>query len=513
MPFAQWNYPHSNKEIFDNYFPADFISEAIDQTRGWFYALMAISTLLFGKSSFRNCIVMGHVQDKDGMKLSKRLGNYIDPMELLGKYGADAVRWYFYYSSQPWLPNRFHEEILGEGQRKFMGTLWNTYAFYVLYANIDGFDAEKHALDAANLSVMDKWVLSRLNNLIKSVTGLLDEYKITESTRLLNEFVDELSNWYVRRCRERYWGSGIDKDKTDAYMTLYTVLVTVSKLCAPFTPFMAEAVYQNLVKGGMESVHLNDFPLCDETLIDDGLERDMGLVLQIVTLGRAARSAAVIKTRQPLARIMVQADGSLGGDFAAIVLEELNVKRIEPITDASAFTSYVFKPQLKTLGPKYGKLLGKISKHLSEVDGNGFMSLLRGGGASFDIDGTTVELTIDDVLYETKQTEGFSAASDRGVSVVLDTRLTAGLIEEGFVREIISKLQTMRKEAGFEVTDKIRVYYDTESQLTGVIEGNGEYIMKETLAEALTNSAPPDGAHRKEWDINGVKARLGVDKR
>jgi isoleucyl-tRNA synthetase len=513
MPFAQWSYPHKNKEIFDKYFPADFISEAIDQTRGWFYTLLAISTLLFDAPPYKNVIVLGHVQDKNGQKMSKHVGNVVDPWDVLNKQGADALRWYFYSSSQPWLPNRFHDDILSEGQRKFMGTLWNTCAFYTLYADIDGFDVSKYTLDFDNLPLMDKWVLSRLNNLIKTVDEGLGEYRITETARALGEFTDELSNWYVRRCRERFWGNGIYKDKIDAYMTLYTVLTVTAKLSAPYTPFMAEAIYQTLVikldKDAPESIHLCDFPVCDDKFIDKNLESDMGLVLQTVALGRAARSAAGIKTRQPAARLMVQAEREFSDLYKQIAAEELNVKEVAFVADASGYTSYTFKPQLKTLGPKYGKLLGKISAYLSNVDGVKFMEELKGGGASFEIDSEKVELTIDDVLYETAQTAGFSAASDRGVTVVIDTKLTPELIEEGFVREIISKLQTMRKEAGFEVLDKITVYYQADEKLSAVFERNADEIKKETLAVSVVKGG---GGYSKEWDINGEKAVLGVER-
>ena len=514
MPFAQHHYPFENKEVFEANFPADFISEAIDQTRGWFYTLIAISTLLFDKAPYENVVVLGHVQDKDGQKMSKHKGNVVNPWDVLDNQGADAVRWYFYSASAPWIPNRFSGDAVSEGQRKFIGTLWNTYAFYVLYANIDNFDPSAHTLDKNNLHPMDKWVLSKLNTLVQEVDGNLESYKITEAARALLAFTDELSNWYVRRCRERFWAPGMEADKVNAYMTLYTVLVTVVKLAAPFVPFMADAVYQNLVrstdKTAPESVHLCDFPVADTSLIDTDLEANMDFTLDVVALGRAARNAAAIKNRQPIGKMFVQAETELSGMFAAIAAEELNVKEISQIDNAEAFTTYKFKPQLKTLGKKLGKLLPRFSALLNEVDADAFMAKLKQGAVMFDIDGMEAEITLDDLLVETARREGFVAEQDKNITVVLDTNLTEELIEEGFVREVVSKLQTMRKEAGFEVLDRIRATYSGSAVVSAILAKKAETVAAEVLADSLTESAHE--GYVKEWNVNGEDMTFAVVK-
>ncbi len=515
MPFAQWHYPFENKEIFDQNFPADFISEAIDQTRGWFYTLMAISTLLFDKAPYKNVIVLGHVQDKDGKKMSKHKGNVVDPWAVLDKQGADAIRWYFYINSSPWLPNRFYEEAVNEGQRKFMGTLWNTYAFFVLYANIDNFDPNNYTLEYDKLQPMDKWILSKLNSLIKFIDEGLDNYKLTETSRAMLEFVDELSNWYVRRSRERFWGKDMPQDKVNAYMTLYTVLVTLTKLSAPFTPFIAESIYQNLVcnvsKDQPESVHLCDFPTYDEKLIDKKLEEDMDSVLSIVVAGRAGRNTANIKNRQPIGNMFVKSNNNSDNMFINIIKEELNIKNIEFKDDISDFTSYSFKPQLRTLGKKYGKLIPSISNYLKENDGIKLMSELKQNGSiKFTIDNQNIELSEDDLLIETAQMEGYVSESDKNITIVLDTNLTPELLEEGFVREIISKIQTMRKEAEFEVLDKITVYHNGNENIANIISKNIEQIKEDVLANDIL-SGSSDG-YTKEWNINGEKVTLSVVK-
>ena len=515
MPFAQWHYPFENKEIFEQNYPADFISEAIDQTRGWFYTLMAISTLIFDKSPYKNVIVLGHVQDKDGRKMSKHLGNVVDPWSVLDNQGADAVRWYFYANSAPWLPNRFDDKNVNEYQRKFMGTLWNTYAFYVLYANIDNFNPMDYKLDYSQLPPMDKWILSKLNSLVKYVDNSLENYKITESARAMADFVDELSNWYVRRSRERFWGEGMPQDKINAYMTLYTVLKTMSLLSAPFTPFMAESIYQNLVVGidktAPKSVHLCDFPVADESMIDAKLEANMELVLSVVVAGRAARNTANIKNRQPIGQMYVQAQSKLDAEYNDIILDELNVKNVEFVDDAAKFTSYSFKPQLRTLGKKYGKLVPQIGEYLKNGDGNALMNELKTNGAiKFTIDGTDVELAEEDVLVATAQTDGFVAESYKNTTVVLDTTLSPELIEEGFARELVSKLQTMRKEAGFEVLDRINVYYEGNDKIAEIFAKNGESIGKDVLAESVQAGK---AGYSKEWNINGEKVTLSVEKR
>ena len=515
MPFAQWHYPFENKEIFEQNYPADFISEAIDQTRGWFYTLMAISTLIFDKSPYKNVIVLGHVQDKDGRKMSKHLGNVVDPWTVLDNQGADAVRWYFYANSAPWLPNRFDDKNVNEYQRKFMGTLWNTYAFFVLYANIDNFNPMDYKLDYSQLPPMDKWILSKLNSLVKYVDNSLENYKITESARAMADFVDELSNWYVRRSRERFWGEGMPQDKINAYMTLYTVLKTMSLLSAPFTPFMAESIYQNLVVGidktAPKSVHLCDFPVADESMIDAKLEANMELVLSVVVAGRAARNTANIKNRQPIGQMYVQAQSKLDAEYNDIILDELNVKNVEFVDDAAKFTSYSFKPQLRTLGKKYGKLVPQIGEYLKNGDGNALMNELKTKGAiKFTIDGTDVELAEEDVLVATAQTDGFVAESYKNTTVVLDTTLSPELIEEGFARELVSKLQTMRKEAGFEVLDRINVYYEGNDKIAEIFAKNGESIGKDVLAESVQAGK---AGYSKEWNINGEKVTLSVEKR
>ncbi|MBR6399870.1 MAG: isoleucine--tRNA ligase [Firmicutes bacterium] len=515
MPFAQWHYPFENKEIFDENYPADFISEAIDQTRGWFYTLMAISTLIFDKSPYKNVIVLGLVQDKEGRKMSKHIGNVVDPWDVLNKQGADAARWYFYANSAPWLPNRFDDKAVNEYQRKFMGTLWNTYAFFVLYANIDNFDPTNYKLEYDKLSAMDKWVLSKLNTLVKTVDTNMENYKITESARAMADFTDELSNWYVRRSRERFWGKDMPQDKVNAYMTLYTVLVTMAKLSAPFTPFMAESIYQNLVrkvdKNSEESVHLCSFPEADESMIDEKLEHNMDLVLSAVVAGRAARNTANIKNRQPIGNMFIKADKKLEDMYVDIIREELNVKSVEFKDDVSDFTSYSFKPQLRTLGKKYGKLVPAIGEYLKSNDGNMLMSQLKNDGAiRFETDGTAIELAEEDVLYETAQMEGFVAESDKSTTVVLDTNLTPELIEEGFVRELISKIQTMRKEAGFEVLDRISVFYSGNANIAKIFDANKDSIAHDVLADSITEGTTD--AYSKEWNINGETVTLGVKK-
>ncbi len=515
MPFAQWHYPFENEDIFNENFPADFISEAIDQTRGWFYTLMAISTLLFDKAPFKNVIVLGHVQDKDGRKMSKHIGNVVDPWTVLDKQGADAVRWYFITSSAPWLPNRFYADAVGEAQRKFMGTYWNTYAFYVLYAEIDQFNPTEHKFNPKTASPMDKWILSKLNSLIQNVDNYLENYKLTEAGRALHEFVDNLSNWYVRRCRERFWGSEMDENKVNAFMTLYNCLLTVTKLAAPFVPFMTEEIYDNLVKNvdknAPESVHLCDFPVCDEKLIDSELETNMDLVLDIVVLGRAARNNANIKNRQPIAKMFVKTEAeSLPNDYIEIIKDELNIKTVEFTQNVDSFTTFTFKPQLRTLGPKYGKLVPKIAEALNSGDGNKLMAQFKQGEVSFTVESTEVTLTLDDVLYETAQQPGYVTESDKNVTVVMDTTLTPELIEEGFVREIISKVQTMRKEAGFEVLDRIKVYCKDNAKICDVIARNKETIMTDVLAvDVVTDSL---AGYTKQWNINGEAVSFGVEK-
>ncbi len=515
MPFAQHHYPFENKELFEKQFPADFISEAVDQTRGWFYSLLAISTLIFNKAPYKNVIVLGHVQDENGQKMSKSKGNAVDPFEALETYGADAIRWYFYINSAPWLPNRFHGKAVQEGQRKFMGTLWNTYAFFVLYANIDNFDATKYTLDYEKLPVMDKWLLSKLNSMVKDVDDNLANYRIPEAARALQDFVDDMSNWYVRRSRERFWAKGMEQDKINAYMTLYTSLVTVAKAAAPMIPFMTEDIYQNLVrsidKTAPESIHLCDFPAVDEACIDKQLESDMDEVLKIVVFGRAARNTANIKNRQPIGKMYVKAENKLSEFYVEIIEDELNVKDVEFVDDVRNFTSYSFKPQLKTVGPKYGKQLGNIRKALSEIDGNAAMDTLKAEGAlKFDFGAEPVVLTEEDLLIEMAQTEGYVSEGDNYVTVALDTHLTPELLEEGFVREIVSKIQTMRKEAGFEVTDHINVYQDNNDKLADIIKKYADTIKGEVLADHIFLGQM--SGYAKEWNINGENGMFGVEK-
>ena len=515
MPFAQHHYPFENKELFEKQFPADFISEAVDQTRGWFYSLLAESTILFNQAPYKNVIVLGHVQDENGQKMSKSKGNAVDPFDALEKYGADAIRWYFYINSAPWLPNRFHGKAVQEGQRKFMGTLWNTYAFFVLYANIDNFDPTKYTLDYDNLPVMDKWLLSKLNSVVKTVDDCLANYKIPESARALQEFVDEMSNWYVRRNRERFWAKGMEQDKINAYMTLYTALVTISKAAAPMIPFMTEEIYQNLVrsvdKEAIESIHLCDFPKVEEAWINKELEDDMEELLKIVVLGRAARNTANIKNRQPIGTMYIKADKEMGQFYTDIIADELNVKEVKFANDVESFISYSFKPQLRTVGPKYGKLLNGIRTALAEINGTEAMNELRSTGLlTLDINGNKVELSEEDLLIETAQTEGYVTEADGDISVVLDTNLTPELIEEGFVREIVSKVQTMRKEAGFEVMDKIHIYAKDNDKILELMKNHKEEIMSEVLAEDMTLGTT-DG-YVKEWNINKEPVVLGVAK-
>ena len=516
MPFAQHHYPFENKEIFEQQFPAQFISEAVDQTRGWFYSLLAESTLLFNKAPYQNVIVLGHVQDENGQKMSKSKGNAVDPFDALQKYGADAIRWYFYINSAPWLPNRFHGKAVMEGQRKFMGTLWNTYAFFVLYANIDEFDATKYTLDYDKLGVMDKWLLSKLNSVVKAVDDNLGNYRIPEAARALQEFVDDMSNWYVRRSRDRFWAKGMDQDKINAYMTLYTALVTISKAAAPMVPFMTEDIYQNLVrsidKTAPESIHLCDFPEVKEAWIDKELEADMDLVLKIVVSGRACRNAANIKNRQPVGQMYIKAEFELSDYFKDIIADELNVKKVDFTDDVSAFTSYSFKPQLRTVGPKYGKLLGKIRGALADIDGNKAMAELKSEGKlTFNFDGDIVELTEEDLLIDAAQTEGYVSDTQYDVTVVIDTNLTPELIEEGFVRELISKIQTMRKEADFQVTDHIVVSVMDNDKLTAIVKANEDQIKSEVLADEVVYDS--ENGYAKEWNINGEVVKLSVMKK
>lgn len=515
MPFAQHHYPFENKDLFEQQFPADFISEAVDQTRGWFYSLLAESTLLFNKAPYKNVIVMGHVQDENGQKMSKSKGNAVDPFNALETYGADAIRWYFYTSSAPWLPKRFSGKAVQEGQRKFMGTLWNTYAFFVLYANIDNFDASKYTLEYDKLPIMDKWLLSKLNSTVAEVDSNLDQYRIPEAAKALQDFVDEMSNWYVRRSRERFWAKGMEQDKINAYMTLYTALVTICKAAAPMIPFMTEDIYQNLVRSNdanaPESIHLCDFPVVNKDHIDKKLEEDMEDVLDAVVMGRACRNEAAIKNRQPISRMYIKSDFTLSEFYQEIIEDELNVKEVVFTDDVRDFTSYTFKPQLRTVGPKYGKQLGGIQKHLAALDGNAAMDELNADGAlKFDVDGVAVELTKDDLLIDMAQKEGYVSQEDNRMTVVLDTNLTPELVEEGFVYEIISKIQTMRKESGFEVTDHIRVSINGNDKLSEIAQKNKEAISGKVLADELTSGA--EYGVSKEWNINGENAVIAVER-
>ena len=515
MPFAQHHYPFENKDLFEQQFPAQFISEAVDQTRGWFYSLMAESTLLFNKAPYENVIVLGHVQDEKGQKMSKSKGNAVDPFDALEKFGADAIRWYFYINSAPWLPNRFHDKAVVEGQRKFLGTLWNTYAFFVLYANIDQFDASKYSLEYDKLPVMDKWLLSKLNTVIKEVDTNLDKYAIPEAARALDNFVDEMSNWYVRRSRERFWAKGMEQDKINAYMTLYTALVTICKCAAPMVPFMTEEIYQNLVRSvdanAPESIHLCDFPVADDSFIDAELEKNMEVVLKVKGMGHAARNTANIKIRQPLATMFIKGADELPDFYQEIIEDEVNVEKLVFTDDVREFTSYTFKPQLRTVGPKYGKQLGGIQKTLAALDGNAAMDELNAQGAiRFEVDGVTVELTKEDLLIDIAQKEGYVAEADNNMTVVLDTNLTEELIEEGFVFEIISKIQTMRKDADFEVMDHIRVSLNGNGKLYEIAAKNADAITGKVLADELTSGR--DFAVAKEWDVNGETVTIAIER-
>ncbi len=515
MPFAQHHYPFENKELFEQQFPAAFISEAVDQTRGWFYSLHAESTLLFGKPCYENVIVLGLVQDENGQKMSKSKGNAVDPFDALKNYGADAIRWYFYTNSAPWLPSRFYGKAVQEGQRKFLGTLWNTYAFFVLYANIDGFNAADYKLEPEKLTVMDKWLLSKLNSMVKEVDSNLENYRIPEAGKALDKFVDDMSNWYVRRSRERFWAKGMEQDKISAYMTLYTALVTVAKAAAPMVPFMTEEIYQNLVRNSFadapESIHLCDYPTVCEEMIDKQLEQDMDEVLDIVVLGRACRNAANIKNRQPIGQMYVKAEHTVGEFYQDIITDELNVKKVTFTDDVRDFTSYTFKPQLKTVGPKYGKSLGAIKEYLSNLDGNAAMDELNNNGAlKFDANGTAVELTKEDLLIDMTQKEGFMSQEDYGITVVLDTNLSEELLNEGFVLEVISKVQTMRKDSGFEVMDHIKVSINGNDKLAQIVKNNADAISTKVLANEIVYGS--DVANAKEWDINGETVTVGVEK-
>ena len=515
MPFAQHHYPFENKETFEKQFPAQFISEAVDQTRGWFYSLLAISTLLFNKAPYENVIVLGLVQDENGQKMSKSKGNAVDPFDALQTYGADAIRWYFYTSSAPWLSSRFAGKTVVEGQRKFMGTLWNTYAFFVLYANIDNFDATKYSLEYDKLAVMDKWLLSRLESTVKAVDDNLANYRIPEAAKALQSFVDDMSNWYVRRSRERFWAKGMEQDKINAYMTLYTALVTVAKAAAPMIPFMTEDIYQNLVKSidasAPESIHLCDFPEVHENWIDPKMEEDMADLLEIVVMGRAARNTANIKNRQPIGTMYVKSEFQLSEFYKEIIEDELNVKEVVFKDDIADFISYSFKPQMRTVGPKYGKLLNKIKTTLSELDGNKAMAELKSTGElKLDIDGQEIVLLEEDLLIDMAQMEGYVSESDHTITVVLDTNLTPELIEEGFVRELVSKIQTMRKEAGFEVMDKIRVYAKDNDKIVSIMKNHGDEIKSEVLAEEIVTGETK--GYEKEWNINSEKVTMAVER-
>jgi isoleucyl-tRNA synthetase len=517
MPFAQWHYPFENKEIFDQNFPANFISEAIDQTRGWFYTLLAISTLIFDCSSFENCVVLGHVQDANGQKMSKHRGNVIDPWEVLNRQGADAVRWYFFASGAPWLPVRFSHELVSEMQSKFMGTLWNTYAFFCMYASIDDYKPALQKAKPEDFTLMDRWALSKLNSLVKFVDEGMAEYKITETARAIQAFVDELSNWYVRLSKQRFWAKGWEGDKLAAFETLYTVLSTLCGLCAPYVPFIAEAMYRNLVASNQpnapESVHLTDFPAFDASKIDKTLEDEMARVAAIVQLGRASRNTANIKVRQALGTLYVKG-AELSAACAELIRTELNVEEVKFIADARAFTTYQIKPQMRTLGPKYGKLLGKIGAYLKDVDGNEFVDAFeRGESVRFELDGAPVELTKEDCLIAPAQKPGFVAETERDLTVVIDTNLTPALIEKGYVRELVSKLQTMRKEANFDVVDRIAVTYQTTDALVKVIRANASTIAEAVLATAMEENTAPEGAYAKQWNINGEEAVLSVQKK
>ena len=515
MPFAQHHYPFENKELFEQQFPAQFISEAVDQTRGWFHSLMAESTLLFNKAPYENVIVLGHVQDENGQKMSKSKGNAVDPFDALAQYGADAIRWYFYTASAPWIPKRFSGKLVQEGQRKFMGTLWNTYAFFVLYANIDEFDATKYTLEYDKLPVMDKWILSKLNSAVAAVDENLSNYRIPEAARALDDFVDEMSNWYVRRCRARFWAKGMEQDKINAYMTLYTALVTISKAAAPMIPFMTEEIYRNLVcsidKTAPESIHLCDFPVVDEKMVDKELEAAMDEVLKVVVMGRACRNESNIKNRQPIGKMYVKAPEKLDKFYVDIIADELNVKEVEFTDDVSSYTTYQFKPQLRTVGPKFGKYLKQIQSTLAELDGNAAYAQLKETGAlKLDKISTEVVLLEEDLLITMTQMEGYVTESDNSITVVLDTNLTPELIEEGFVREIISKIQTMRKEAGFEVMDHIAVTFAADEKVTAIFEKYGDDIKSEVLAESI--AAGTLTGYEKDWNINGEKVQLAVQK-
>ena len=515
MPFAQHHYPFENKEVFEQQFPAQFISEAVDQTRGWFYSLMAESTLLFNKAPYENVIVLGHVQDENGQKMSKSKGNAVDPFDALSTYGADAIRWYFYINSAPWLPNRFHGKAVMEGQRKFMGTLWNTYAFFVLYANIDNFDATQYTLDYEKLSVMDKWLLSRLNSTVRDTDNNLANYRIPEAARALQDFVDDMSNWYVRRSRERFWAKGMEQDKINAYMTLYTALVTICKAAAPMIPFMTEEIYRNLVcsidKDAPESIHLCDYPAVNEAWIDADLEKNMAELLKVVVMGRAARNTANIKNRQPIGKMYVKAPYELNEFFKAIIEDELNIKDVVFTDDVENFVTYSFKPQLKTVGPKYGKLLGKIRPALADLDGQKAMAEIKETGKLvLDLGDEKIELLEEDLLIDMAQMEGYVSEGDNTVTVVLDTNLTPELIEEGYVREIISKVQTMRKEAGFEVMDKIRVSAKGNAKIEELMKANEAEIKSEVMADDIRFDEV--SGYEKEWKINAETVTLAVEK-
>ena len=515
MPFAQHHYPFENKELFEQQFPAQFISEAVDQTRGWFYSLLAESTLLFNKAPYQNVIVLGHVQDENGQKMSKSKGNAVDPFDALNTYGADAIRWYFYINSAPWLPNRFHGKAVQEGQRKFMGTLWNTYAFFVLYANIDNFDASKYKLEYDKLAVMDKWLLSKLNTVVTAVDDNLNNYRIPEAARALQEFVDDMSNWYVRRSRERFWAKGMEQDKINAYMTLYTALVTICKAAAPMVPFMTEEIYQNLVRSvdqnAPESIHLCEFPVADPTFDDKKLEEDMDLVLKAVVMGRACRNTANIKNRQPISTMFIKADRELTDFYKEIIEDELNVKKVVFTDDVREFTSYTFKPQLRTVGPKYGRQLGGIQKTLAALDGNAAMDELKSTGVlKFMVGDTEVSLTEEDLLIEMTQKEGYVTEADNTMTVVLDTNLTPELIEEGFVLEVISKIQTMRKDADFEVTDHIRVGFAGNEKIADIAMTHKDSIMAKVLADDM--QADAGFGVSKEWNVNGENVTISVER-